>query len=162
MSERCILVDALDRPVGNASKRDCHSWPNIARGGMLHRAFSVFLFDSEGRLLLQQRAAQKITFPDMWTNSCCSHPLDRPEERAEKPFGIGVLRAAQRKLKHELGIPSEQVRRKERMQRSLQISQLQAEVRMSDSYGRSTIVTRPALASGNLRPHAAPSTLLLT
>lgn len=43
--------------------------------GILHRAFSVFLFDSQGRLLLQQRAASKITFPDVWTNTCCSHPL---------------------------------------------------------------------------------------
>lgn len=44
-------------------------------GGVLHRAFSVFLFDDRGRLLLQQRASSKITFPDVWTNTCCSHPL---------------------------------------------------------------------------------------
>lgn len=43
--------------------------------GILHRAFSVFLFDDRGRLLLQQRASSKITFPDVWTNTCCSHPL---------------------------------------------------------------------------------------
>lgn len=43
--------------------------------GILHRAFSVFLFDSKNRLLLQQRAQSKITFPSVWTNTCCSHPL---------------------------------------------------------------------------------------
>jgi isopentenyl-diphosphate delta-isomerase len=43
--------------------------------GLLHRAFSVFLFNSENKLLLQQRAASKITFPKVWTNTCCSHPL---------------------------------------------------------------------------------------
>lgn len=48
--------------------------------GLLHRAFSVFLFDSQNRLLLQQRATEKITFPDMWTNTCCSHPLNTPSE----------------------------------------------------------------------------------
>lgn len=59
--------------------------------GLLHRAFSVFLFDEQGRLLLQQRAASKITFPDVWTNTCCSHPLsgykpgevDGPEDVAD-------------------------------------------------------------------------------
>jgi len=48
--------------------------------GLLHRAFSVFLFNEENELLLQQRAASKITFPMMWTNTCCSHMLHSPEE----------------------------------------------------------------------------------
>ena len=52
--------------------------------GLLHRAFSVFLFDSENRLLLQQRASEKITFPNMWTNTCCSHPLNTPSELVEE------------------------------------------------------------------------------
>jgi isopentenyl-diphosphate delta-isomerase len=52
--------------------------------GLLHRAFSVFLFDSQNRLLLQQRASEKITFPDMWTNTCCSHPLNTPDELIEE------------------------------------------------------------------------------
>lgn len=52
--------------------------------GLLHRAFSVFLFDSQNRLLLQQRATEKITFPDMWTNTCCSHPLNTPSELIEE------------------------------------------------------------------------------
>ena len=74
--------------------------------GLLHRAFSVFLFDSKNRLLLQQRASEKITFPDMWTNTCCSHPLGVPGETGDELEGAvqGVRRAAQRKLDHELGI----------------------------------------------------------
>lgn len=76
--------------------------------GLLHRAFSVFLFDSQNRLLLQQRATEKITFPDMWTNTCCSHPLNTPLELVEEDQ-LGARRAAQRKLKHELGIEPEQV-----------------------------------------------------
>jgi isopentenyl-diphosphate delta-isomerase len=87
-----------------------HLMENIDRG-LLHRAFSVFLFDSQNRLLLQQRATEKITFPDMWTNTCCSHPLGIPGETG---VGLdasvqGVRRAAVRKLDHELGIPSSQV-----------------------------------------------------
>lgn len=79
--------------------------------GLLHRAFSVFLFDSQNRLLLQQRASEKITFPDMWTNTCCSHPLGIPGETGSglEESIAGVRRAAQRKLDQELGIPSAQV-----------------------------------------------------
>ena len=79
--------------------------------GLLHRAFSVFLFDSKNRLLLQQRASEKITFPDMWTNTCCSHPLGVPGETgADLDTAVmGVKTAAQRKLDQELGIKKEQV-----------------------------------------------------
>jgi len=79
--------------------------------GLLHRAFSVFLFDSQNRMLLQQRASEKITFPDMWTNTCCSHPLGVPSETGSNlPDSVaGVKNAAQRKLDHELGIKKEQV-----------------------------------------------------
>ena len=79
--------------------------------GLLHRAFSVFLFDSQNRMLLQQRASEKITFPDMWTNTCCSHPLGVPGETgSELPEAVqGVRRAAQRKLDHELNIKTAQV-----------------------------------------------------
>jgi isopentenyl-diphosphate delta-isomerase len=79
--------------------------------GLLHRAFSVFLFDDQNRLLLQQRAEEKITFADMWTNTCCSHPLNIPGETGSTlPESIeGAKRAAQRKLDHELGIKPEQV-----------------------------------------------------
>lgn len=79
--------------------------------GLLHRAFSVFLFNDNNELLLQQRATEKITFPDMWTNTCCSHPLMIPGETGGNLAECveGVKRAAQRKLDHELGIKKEQV-----------------------------------------------------
>ncbi|KAL8648058.1 MAG: hypothetical protein Q9210_005211 [Variospora velana] len=109
MEEVCIVLDNDDNPIGSASKKVCHLMKNIDEG-LLHRAFSVFLFDSQNRLLLQQRASEKITFPDMWTNTCCSHPLGVPEETgAELEAAIqGVRRAAQRKLDQELGIKAKQ------------------------------------------------------
>jgi len=110
MDEMCIVLDENDVPIGSASKKACHLMTNIDQG-LLHRAFSVFLFDSENRLLLQQRATEKITFPDMWTNTCCSHPLGIPGETGNtfEESVMGVKRAAQRKLDHELGIKAEQV-----------------------------------------------------
>ncbi|EEH18413.1 isopentenyl-diphosphate delta-isomerase [Paracoccidioides brasiliensis Pb03] len=110
MDEVCIVLDENDQPIGSASKKTCHLKSNIDRG-LLHRAFSVFLFDSNKRLLLQQRASEKITFPDMWTNTCCSHPLSISGETGVKFEAAvqGVKRAAQRKLNHELGIKAEQV-----------------------------------------------------
>ncbi|RUO97065.1 isopentenyl-diphosphate delta-isomerase [Jimgerdemannia flammicorona] len=107
MEEMCILVDKDDNNIGADTKKACHLMKNINEG-LLHRAFSVFLFNSEGKLLLQQRAAEKITFPDMWTNTCCSHPLNFKAE-LEEENQIGVRRAAQRKLEHELGINPTQV-----------------------------------------------------
>jgi isopentenyl-diphosphate delta-isomerase len=74
--------------------------------GLLHRAFSAFIFrPSDAKLLLQQRALEKITFPNMWTNTCCSHPLDDFEEEKIEKEQLGVRIAASRKLEHELGIP---------------------------------------------------------
>jgi len=102
--EQCIRVDEDDRVIGHASKLECHTGH-----GLLHRAFSVLLFDLEGRLLLQRRSAHKITFPLMWANTCCSHPLFVADELAEVPPGIGAKRAAQRKLLHELGISPRQI-----------------------------------------------------
>ncbi len=98
MAEALILVDEQDRPLGRASKVKAHR-----HAGAYHRAFSVMLFDEQDRLLLQRRADDKITFPGIWANTCCSHPLDVPEERDETD-GIGVRRAAVRKLEQELGI----------------------------------------------------------
>lgn len=105
MEEVCILLDRDDNPIGSASKKDAHLMSNINEG-LLHRAFSLFIFNYENKLLLQQRATEKITFPDMWTNTCCSHPLSTPGEVADDLQGsiAGVKRAAQRKVEQELGI----------------------------------------------------------
>jgi isopentenyl-diphosphate delta-isomerase type 1 len=73
--DQCITVSEADNIVGHASKYDVHRFSPSQPKGVLHRAFSVFLFNSENKLLLQQRAAGKITFPGVWTNTCCSHPL---------------------------------------------------------------------------------------
>jgi isopentenyl-diphosphate Delta-isomerase len=112
MDEMCIVLDNDDQPIGSASKKACHLMTNINQG-LLHRAFSVFLFDPKTKkLLLQQRASEKITFPDMWTNTCCSHPLAHPAEtgNGDLPSNVeGAKRAGQRKLSHELGIKSSQV-----------------------------------------------------
>jgi isopentenyl-diphosphate delta-isomerase len=83
-----VLVDASDRVVGSAAKIDAH------RFGTLHRAFSVFLFDSEGALLLQQRARRKYHSGGLWTNTCCGHP--RPGEI--------TTAAARRRLREEMGL----------------------------------------------------------
>jgi isopentenyl-diphosphate Delta-isomerase len=88
-----------------------HLMTNINKG-LLHRAFSLFLFNpSTKKLLLQQRATEKITFPDQWTNTCCSHPLHTTSELGHDLLSSieGVKRAAQRKLDHELGIKVVQV-----------------------------------------------------
>ncbi|THH21520.1 hypothetical protein EW146_g24 [Bondarzewia mesenterica] len=109
MEERCILVDERDNAIGAADKKTCHLMENINKG-LLHRAFSAFVFrPSDGKLLLQQRASEKITFPDMWTNTCCSHPLDDFAEEKVEAEQLGVRIAASRKLEHELGIPRSQV-----------------------------------------------------
>ncbi|KAJ1833616.1 isopentenyl-diphosphate delta-isomerase idi1 [Coemansia sp. RSA 2706] len=107
MSEMCILLNNDDQAIGAASKKQCHLMDNI-NNGTVHRAFSVFLFNSHNQLLLQQRASEKITFPDCYTNTCCSHPLAFAAELEERDQ-LGVKRAAQRKLEHELGIKPEQV-----------------------------------------------------
>ncbi|CAK7894157.1 isopentenyl-diphosphate delta-isomerase [[Candida] anglica] len=116
MEELCIILDNDDKPVGAGTKKLCHIMDNINEG-LLHRAFSVFSFNEDGKLLLQQRADEKITFPSMWTNTCCSHPLCVSSELGiTAPEGTNDLNdldtaiagakvAAQRKLEHELGIP---------------------------------------------------------
>ncbi|MDP6994499.1 MAG: isopentenyl-diphosphate Delta-isomerase [Woeseiaceae bacterium] len=69
--ESLILVDADDRQTGRLDKAECHNGD-----GILHRAFSIFLFDDQGNLLLQKRARGKRLWPGYWSNSCCSHPRD--------------------------------------------------------------------------------------
>ncbi|KAL6620253.1 hypothetical protein ACP70R_035392 [Stipagrostis hirtigluma subsp. patula] len=104
--DECILVDEQDNVIGHDSKYNCHLMEKIESGHVLHRAFSVFLFNSKYELLLQQRSATKVTFPLVWTNTCCSHPLYRESEVIEEKC-LGVRNAAQRKLFDELGITAE-------------------------------------------------------
>ena len=103
MAEAVLQVDENDVVVGPISKADSHY-----QSGSLHRAFSVLLFNSDGQLLLQQRAHDKITFPSVWANSCCSHPLASAEEM-EEDNGLGVKVAAIRKLDQELGISPDSI-----------------------------------------------------
>jgi isopentenyl-diphosphate delta-isomerase len=116
LKDECILVDEQDRITGHANKYQSHRFEEGQPRGLLHRAFSVFLFNSENKLLLQQRAASKITFPKVWTNTCCSHPLHgysptEVDNDADIAAGTapGAKRAAVRKLLHELGISSQQL-----------------------------------------------------
>ena len=88
-AESLILVDEADREVGHASRARCHEG-----GGLLHRAFSLFIFNDDGELLIQQRAAAKRLWPLYWSNSCCSHP-----RRAES-----MDAAIHRRLAEELGL----------------------------------------------------------
>lgn len=88
--ERVILVDDEDRMTGTAEKLVAH------RSGALHRAFSVMVWDSAGRLLLQKRHAGKYHSGGLWTNACCGHP--RPDE--------DIAEAASRRLEEEMGFAS--------------------------------------------------------
>lgn len=89
--EEVILVNEQDEMLGTMEKQEAH------RRGVLHRAFSIFLFDDQGRVLLQQRAAAKYHSASLWTNTCCSHP--RP--------GENVAVAATRRLAEEMGMSAE-------------------------------------------------------
>lgn len=90
--EPLVLVDADGEQVGVATRAACH-----AVDGLRHRAFSVYLFDDEGRLLVHQRHDTKPLWPGFWTNSCCSHPLD----------GEPLEDAARRRVREELGVDVE-------------------------------------------------------
>ena len=104
--DECIVVSENDKILGHTSKYTAHRFDDPAHPqGRLHRAFSVFLFNNEGKLLLQQRAADKITFPSVWTNTCCSHPLygytpsEVDDEEAVATGNVnGIKFAAMRKL----------------------------------------------------------------
>lgn len=101
--DQCITVTAADQVVGHASKYEAHRFDAVQPSGILHRAFSVFLFNSRNQLLLQQRAACKVTFPNVWTNTCCSHPLhgqDPPE--LDTPAAIASGTVPVRLSKHRI------------------------------------------------------------
>lgn len=91
MEEQVVLVDDLDNPLGIIDKMEAH------RLGLLHRAFSVFIFNTKGELLLQQRALNKYHSVGKWTNTCCSHP--KPYEETKD--------AANRRLMEEMGMQCE-------------------------------------------------------
>ena len=103
MAEAVIAVAEDDSVIGPMSKLEAHHG-----AGHYHRAFSVLLFNTKGEMLLQQRSSDKVTFPNVWANACCSHPLHSPEE-LELENAMGVKRAAVRKLEQELGIDPAQV-----------------------------------------------------
>jgi isopentenyl-diphosphate delta-isomerase len=86
--EQLILVDEGNRATGSAGKTAIH------RGGLLHRAFSIFIVDDRGRIVLQRRNPKKYHSGGLWANSCCGHP--RPGER--------TISAARRRLDEELGM----------------------------------------------------------
>jgi isopentenyl-diphosphate Delta-isomerase len=89
MDEQVVLVDERDQELGVANKAEVHG-----KRTPLHRAFSVFLFNTEGQVLAQQRAKSKKTWPGIWSNSCCGHPS--PGESYEE--------AILRRVKEELGV----------------------------------------------------------
>ncbi len=86
--EHVILVDTEDKVLGTMEKLEAH------QKGLLHRAFSVLLFNDEGKILLQKRSKNKYHSSGLWTNACCSHPLP----------GESVAEASRRRLKEEMGI----------------------------------------------------------
>ena len=88
IEEQVILVDKDDKQVGLMSKLEAHE------KGVLHRAFSIFIFNSKYELLLQKRASSKYHSGGLWTNTCCSHPRE----------GEDTLDAANRRLNEEMGI----------------------------------------------------------
>ncbi|HEY6162586.1 MAG TPA: isopentenyl-diphosphate Delta-isomerase [Bacteroidia bacterium] len=89
--EEVILVNENDESLGTCEKLEAH------QKALLHRAFSVFVFNSKGELLLQKRALEKYHSGGLWTNTCCGHP--RP--------GEDIRRAAERRLKEEMGFACE-------------------------------------------------------
>ena len=91
MEEQVVLVDEKDNPIGLMEKMEAHE------KALLHRAFSVFIFNSKGELMLQQRAASKYHSPLLWTNTCCSHQRD----------GETNLEAGKRRLEEEMGFVTE-------------------------------------------------------
>lgn len=116
-SDMLIVVDQNDVVIDGVvmSKREAHSFNADSPRGIAHRAFSFFLFNDKKEMLLTKRADSKITFPGVWTNTACSHPLHGmvPNEVDMVPAAFpefpGIKHAAIRKLRHELGIDSKYI-----------------------------------------------------
>ena len=101
LNDELILVDENDNSIGSISKLNGHLLSNNNKHP--HRAFSIFLFDSKNRLLLQKRAQKKITFPLLWTNTCCSHPLNIESQNTPEK----ITNALVARLDYELNIKTE-------------------------------------------------------
>ena len=101
LNDELILVDENDNNIGSISKLNGHLIINKNKNP--HRAFSIFLFDSKNRLLIQKRAKKKITFPLLWTNTCCSHPLNKENQNTPDK----ITNALVERLNYELGIKTE-------------------------------------------------------
>ena len=91
MEEKVILVDEQDNLIGLMEKLEAH------QKALLHRAFSVFILNDKGEIMLQQRAANKYHSPNLWTNTCCSHPRE----------GETTIEAGKRRLQEEMGFVTE-------------------------------------------------------
>lgn len=100
-ADQLILVNKKDQQIGSISKLKAHLKSENNQNP--HRAFSVFLFNKKNELLLQQRSSKKVTFPLLWSNTCCSHPLNIPGER-ETEHNKGILNAIVKRVKFEMGI----------------------------------------------------------
>lgn len=104
-NELCFQVDEEDNIIGTLTKYESHRLDPATSKAPLHRAFSAFLVKPDTHeLLLQRRSDHKLTFPLLWANSCCSHPIAGLQEDTADII-TGVAKAARRKLQHELGIP---------------------------------------------------------
>ncbi|MDO5608936.1 MAG: isopentenyl-diphosphate Delta-isomerase [Capnocytophaga sp.] len=89
--EKVILVDENDRPIGLMPKMEAHE------KGVLHRAFSVFIMNQKGEMMLQQRALHKYHSPGLWTNTCCSHQRENESN----------IEAGKRRLQEEMGFSAD-------------------------------------------------------
>lgn len=106
------MVNSNDQVLGPISKGESHAIETVKRG-VYHRALSLLIFDEQDRFLLTQRAACKITFPNYFTNACCSHPLYNDSELEEDGQAIGVRRAVIRRSNFELGTKLEDIQPEE-------------------------------------------------
>ena len=101
LNDQLILVDTEDNNIGSISKLDSHLLSK--KNKYPHRAFSIFLFDSKNRLLIQRRAKIKVTFPLIWANTCCSHPLNIETENSPENINNALVK----RIKYELGIDTD-------------------------------------------------------